>query len=131
MRESKICMSARLALSFLRERVLRLAGATSSIRSATARNLAVTVLMGCAFASGQTLTTIYTFGSNANDGIDPQTGVVFDKAGNLYGTASVGGSSGNGMVFELSPPASSGNPWTEVVPRQFRRSPGGTFPECR
>ena len=131
--ESRVYKTARLTFSFLWNCTLGLVGATSRIRSATVRNLAVTVLLGCvfAFASGPTLTTIYSFGANPDDGIDPLTGVVFDKAGNLYGAAAVGGAKGSGMVFELSPPASRGNPWTETAPRQLRRSPGGTFPECR
>jgi uncharacterized repeat protein (TIGR03803 family) len=33
----------------------------------------------------------------------PQGGLVFDKAGNLYGTTSEGGENGDGMIFELSP----------------------------
>jgi uncharacterized repeat protein (TIGR03803 family) len=36
-------------------------------------------------------------------GCQPSTGVIFDSAGNLYGTTSSGGSAGNGTVYELSP----------------------------
>ena len=36
-------------------------------------------------------------------------GLIFDSAGNLYGTTSAGGSGGGGTVFELSP---SGDTWT-------------------
>ncbi len=89
-------------------------------------------LAGAAGASGQTLTTLYSFGSRPGDGVDPQAGVVFDKAGNLYGTTSVGGISGaNGIVFELSPPPTPGDPWTEAVPTRFHGSPDGKIPECR
>jgi uncharacterized repeat protein (TIGR03803 family) len=50
-----------------------------------------------------TISTLYSF---ANSGV-PRGGVIFDKAGNLYGTTS----SSNGTVFELSP---AGNGvWTE------------------
>ncbi len=37
------------------------------------------------------------------DGSNPGTGVVLDTAGNLYGTTSNGGTSGNGVVFEITP----------------------------
>ena len=76
-------------------------------------------LAGATCASAQTLTTLYSFGSRPGDGVDPQAGVVFDKAGNLYGSTAVGGVSGaNGIVFELSP--SGGGSWTEAIPTRFQ-----------
>ncbi len=59
-------------------------------------------------ASGWTENVLYTF-SGGNDGATPIGGLVFDNAGNLYGTTSTGGSAGGGTVFELSP---SGGGWT-------------------
>ena len=46
-------------------------------------------------------------GGNFSDGADPLAGVVFDQAGNLYGTAYAGGARGigPGTVYELSPGA--------------------------
>jgi uncharacterized repeat protein (TIGR03803 family) len=38
-----------------------------------------------------------------SDGASPYAGVILDANGNLYGTASAGGGSGDGVVFELSP----------------------------
>jgi len=38
----------------------------------------------------------------------PESGVIFDAAGNLYGTARSGGSNNFGFVFELSPPPPRG-----------------------
>jgi uncharacterized repeat protein (TIGR03803 family) len=35
------------------------------------------------------------------DGESPGAGVIFDKAGNLYGTTTSGGSNGGGTVFKL------------------------------
>jgi len=87
--------------------------------------------MGCVFAAGQTLTTLYNFGSNPRDGADPSAGVVFDKAGNLVGAAAIGGGQGRGMLFQLSPPATPGAPWTETILKQFHKNPDGGFPECR
>jgi len=37
------------------------------------------------------------------DGAGPVAGLIFDSAGNLYGTASSGGATGHGVVFELTP----------------------------
>lgn len=46
------------------------------------------------------------------DGANPLSGVIFDSAGNLYGTAEYGGTHGEGVVYELSP-AESG--WTQTT----------------
>ena len=45
------------------------------------------------------------------DGTNPDSGLVFDAAGNLYGTTSEGGSGGGGTIFELSPPGT----WTTLT----------------
>lgn len=46
---------------------------------------------------------LYSFGSHAGDGYDPETGnLVFDKKGNLYGETVRGGATGCGTVFELT-----------------------------
>jgi uncharacterized repeat protein (TIGR03803 family) len=39
----------------------------------------------------------------SEDGANPYTGVIFDKAGNLYGTTKGGGDAGFGTVFEITP----------------------------
>jgi len=64
---------------------------------------------------GWTETVLYTF-SGSNDGGNPYGGVVFDSAGNLYGTASCCTFFGTDNVFELSP---SGSGWTETVLSNF------------
>jgi uncharacterized repeat protein (TIGR03803 family) len=58
------------------------------------------------------------------DGYNPYfAGVVFDKAGNLYGTTDLGGADRAGTVFELSPTG------TETVLHPFAfNSAGGTGP---
>jgi uncharacterized repeat protein (TIGR03803 family) len=48
-------------------------------------------------ASDGTESVLYSFPT----GTSPDTGVIGDKAGNLYGTTNNGGDSGNGVVFEL------------------------------
>ena len=46
----------------------------------------------------------YAFHGDSTDGHLPQAGVVFDRAGNLYGTTVLGGSDGGlGTVYQLSP----------------------------
>jgi uncharacterized repeat protein (TIGR03803 family) len=55
------------------------------------------------------------------DGAFPQGGVIADASGALYGTTSVGGSQGNGTVFELTP-SPSGDPWQETVLHEFQNA---------
>ena len=68
--------------------------------------------------------------SIAADGSEPNGGLVFDEAGNIYGTADYGGSniencgsSGCGAVFELIPPKEKGGAWTEDVLYRFLGHP--------
>lgn len=73
---------------------------------------------------------IYSFCSNFSqsqclDGAFPKAGLVFDSAGNLFGTTYNGGAAdcgfttGCGTVFELSPQANPGGTWTESVLYNF------------
>jgi uncharacterized repeat protein (TIGR03803 family) len=48
---------------------------------------------------------------NGTDGVQPYDSLILDSAGNLYGTASLGGSSANGVAFEVTP-TSCGSPTT-------------------
>ena len=57
--------------------------------------------------TGWTKQVLYGF-HGTDDGAFPYGGVIFDSAGNLYGTTTSGGS-GCGTFFELSP---SGDSWT-------------------
>jgi uncharacterized repeat protein (TIGR03803 family) len=59
---------------------------------------------------------VHVFG-NGKDGAQPLNGVVFDSAGNFYGTTSLGGAYGNGVVFEVKP---SGKKWIESVIYSFK-----------
>ena len=65
-----------------------------------------------------TETVLYDF-SGEPDGALPEAGLVFDKAGNLYGTTNAGGSANNGTIFELSPPTSAGGKWTKAELHSF------------
>ncbi len=52
---------------------------------------------------GGTLTTLYSFGSQAGDGSHPEAGLIQATDGNFYGTTSLGGTYGNGTVFKITP----------------------------
>ena len=64
------------------------------------------------------------------DGFEPITGVVFDKAGNLYGTTATGGSgpcyNGCGVVYKLTPPPNG--KWKYAVLHEFS-SPSESPPD--
>ncbi|SRR5579871_2153788 len=62
-------------------------------------------------SGGWTYSVLHTF--TLADGNGPYGPLTMDSAGNLYGVTSQGGSSGSGVVFELSPDGSGG--WTETT----------------
>jgi len=77
-----------------------------------------------------TQTVLYSF-AGGMDGANPYDGVVFDTAGNLYGTTVYGGGStvcqsGCGTVFQLSPAGGAG--WTEQVLYRFQGATDGQYP---
>lgn len=80
---------------------------------------------------GYTESVLYSFcpvSPSCDDGQNPAFGsVVFDSSGNLYGTTYLGGESGNGVVFELTPPT-SGTTWTETVLYSFAGEPDAANP---
>jgi uncharacterized repeat protein (TIGR03803 family) len=49
-----------------------------------------------------TYTLVYSFKGGATDGQSPNAGVLFDSAGNIYGTTYGGGQSNAGVVYEIS-----------------------------
>ncbi len=77
-----------------------------------------------------TETVLYVFKGQAyRDGATPEGSVIIDGAGNLYGTTGYGGTGpctllggpvGCGTVYEVSPPARSGDLWTEKVLYSFQ-----------
>jgi uncharacterized repeat protein (TIGR03803 family) len=66
--------------------------------------------------NGWTEKILYSFGGYAADAAFPNAGLIFDEAGNLYGTTFSGGSYEWGTAFELSPKNGS---WTESVIYSF------------
>jgi uncharacterized repeat protein (TIGR03803 family) len=67
---------------------------------------------------------LYSF-QGGSDGQNSISNLVFDAAGNLYGTTSEGGL-GSGVIFELTPMANAR--WKETVPHQFQGPPDAAFP---
>lgn len=72
--------------------------------------------------SSWTETTLYSFGTNKNDGSEPWGGLMLDGQGNLYGATNEGGLYGAGTVFEISP---SG---TETILYSFSGNSDGGSP---
>ena len=82
---------------------------------------------------------LWSFGASG-DGQSPVAGLIADKWGNLYGTTELGGEngidvgggpgvgSGDGTVFELSPPAGQQTQWFEKVLWSFGASGDGLQP---
>lgn len=60
---------------------------------------------------------LHSFDDDGADGTDPNASLVFDAAGNLYGTTSAGGADNSGTVFELTP--QTGGNWSENISHNF------------
>ena len=73
--------------------------------------------------SGWTKTILYTF-TGGSDGAYPFGGLIFDSAGNLYGSTQYGGSAGGGTIFELSP---SGGGWALSTLCSFGNGGSGAY----
>jgi uncharacterized repeat protein (TIGR03803 family) len=73
-----------------------------------------------------TETQLYSF-SGGNDGSAPESGVIFDSTGSLYGTTIHGGASNDGTVFRLSAPAKPGSAWVETVLYTFVGARDGEY----
>jgi uncharacterized repeat protein (TIGR03803 family) len=71
-----------------------------------------------AAGGGWTETILYSF-TGGSDGATPEAGLVFDTAGNLYGTTIYGGASDDGTIFQLTAPATRGSAWTLNVLHSF------------
>jgi uncharacterized repeat protein (TIGR03803 family) len=68
-------------------------------------------------AAAQTAAALYTFTNSPSAG--PAAAVVIGKNGNLFGTTMYLGAFGDGSVYELSPPTTPGQPWTEKTLYSF------------
>ncbi|MGA8153222.1 MAG: choice-of-anchor tandem repeat GloVer-containing protein [Terriglobales bacterium] len=69
------------------------------------------------------------YGTHGKNGEFPAGGLIFDAAGNLYGTTRLGGVAGLGTVFELMPTI-EGN-WKEKLLHHFNAdAKHGSYPLC-
>jgi hypothetical protein len=92
-------------------------------------HLLTSMTLLCSFASVASAEwhekVLYSF-EGGSDGAVPAGGVVFDKAGNLYGATEDGGASNCdgpgqcGTVYQLKPPVQEGGAWTETVLYVFK-----------
>lgn len=73
-----------------------------------------------------TETTLHQF--SGPDGTYPTAPLIADQAGNLYSTAAFGGTFGQGVAFELSPPSQQGGAWTEQTIWNFSTASGLRYP---
>ena len=67
---------------------------------------------------------LYSF-AGSPDGETPFAGLIFDNAGNLYGTTNGGGPRLFGTVYKLTP--SSGGMWTETILYGFSGAADGAL----
>lgn len=79
--------------------------------------------------SGFVESILYNFNYSAGDGLIPDSAIVMDLAGNIFGTTVESEPHGTGgTTWELSPPATSGL-WTEAIAYKFHGVDGiGTNP---
>jgi uncharacterized repeat protein (TIGR03803 family) len=75
--------------------------------------------------SGYNETVLHAFHVNADDGEHPQSSLIVDSAGALYGTTPAGGAHGAGTVYKLIP---TRNGYSESFRYDFRNSPDGAGP---
>jgi uncharacterized repeat protein (TIGR03803 family) len=88
---------------------------------------AISALLTAQSSGAPTEKLLYSF-SGSSDGGGPSAALIFDRAGNLYGTTSVDGTYGFGTVFKLT---LSGGVWSETVLHSFAGYPtDGEYPEA-
>jgi len=75
-------------------------------------------------AGGWTQNVIYNLNAGTS-GYFPYSGVIFDRAGNLYGTTSMGGAYNYGAVYQLTPSPAG---WTEKTIYSFQDQGDGSVP---
>jgi uncharacterized repeat protein (TIGR03803 family) len=80
-----------------------------------------------AFAAKESI--VYPF-TGAADGGFPQGGVIADANGNFYGTTTSDGTGHNGVVYELSPPATGQKSWTQTTLYNFTGGKDGGIPQA-
>jgi uncharacterized repeat protein (TIGR03803 family) len=72
--------------------------------------------------------TLYSFSGGADGSVPAYVTLTTDSTGALYGTTVVGGGSGYGTVFKLTPPAPGKTQWTETALYSFSGGADGGNP---
>lgn len=104
--------------------ILDAAGNIYGTTSLAGANGAGTVFELVPSVTGWSLTVLHTF-NGTSDGGNSHAGLIFDKSGRLYGTASSGGTYDSGTVFQMTPSASG---WQYRVIHAFRGGNDGIGP---
>ncbi len=63
-----------------------------------------------------------------NDGSNPETALIIDSKGSLFGTTRFGGTFDHGTVFRLSPPAENETQWASATLYSFKGGADGDAP---
>jgi len=100
--------------------------AASKVLAVTTATLIMALTLAPGAWAASTQKVLYSF-TGGSDGSQPRQGLIFDHAGNLYGTTSEGGAYGHGTVFQLT--LNLDGSWTERVLYSFTGGSDGDFPE--
>jgi uncharacterized repeat protein (TIGR03803 family) len=79
--------------------------------------IVITLVLAPAAWAASKYRLLHRFHRGATDGGYSEAGLIFDAAGNLYGTTTGGGAHGRGTVFKFTPNADGS--WTESVLHPF------------
>ncbi len=90
------------------------------------RNLGTVFELTPREGGGWTKRVLHNFSDGDNDGYLPGSSLIFDTAGNLYGTTNIGGIHGYGTVFELV--RTQGGAWANRVLHSFGSGDDGALP---
>jgi uncharacterized repeat protein (TIGR03803 family) len=90
---------------------------SSSVGLKAAVIISLTMFGSTTLVVSQTVKVLHSFYEGGGDGYLPIGGLVFDKAGNLYGTTLTGGAYTEGAVYQLIPKTGGG--WIERIIHSF------------
>lgn len=88
--------------------------------------IALGMVIGIPRASSETSFKVIHAFNSPTDGVIPEGTLIFDTAGNLYGTTVGGGAYGGGTVFELS--LDGNGSWNETILHSFQANTDGEEP---
>jgi uncharacterized repeat protein (TIGR03803 family) len=87
------------------------------------------LMLSAALCAAQTEIILHQFQqTSSKDGSAPYSGLIADAQGRLYGNTTFGGTSGNGVVFEMLPPSSGTGSWRYKILHNFGATADGAGP---